>query len=736
MRSSLKFERDFSRKRKAELAMAKPHGSPALENFEELAKVLADNFKANSSLELPASQVIVVLGSSASDNTPLPEWSEELKGKILEEVRRIIDEGSFLEEICRVFSNDLGYHLYSREIDRAVLLKELRVEQISNVACQMLGDADKKVRKLISEQYSALGDHSSGPPPHLTYELLSHLIKHGFVNHVVTMNFDEMLDTALENELGSRGFKRFITGHEPLDVHETGMPKLFKVHGTVSSPESLRFSYTEVSVLTPAQARHLNALLEDASVADCSCLSLVSFGYSWQDPDLAHWVLAHLDRFRSIFIVRRKNEMPTIFERQLDKAKASKTTRSRFKVISLSDLCGTQGSVLPSSSFWWCLIDEAFARLDGEPLIPFSRHLLLGHLLEKADTLPTRVRLEILLHLLKSKGMINTFGASDSPRIRSYFAKLRGVNRGNVTVENFLARLNLDSLMQISPEPEARDTFFAQATSVEALVENVSRGFFNENKKEFIERPVLDNGTLTMKQVSTIDFVREEAGKIAEAPEVEISREVNFRLDFVFSHPRPILSFPQFASTIRKVLNLQWTHLLAIVESKRWLTYSWMREIFRNASSRRILMILPSLEGLRGWHVGRDLLEKEAGIDVGAEFLELRIPWWRHNRHLFLPVHCDGKGAHLGQGVYFIREHKSPAVAPVLLTEPRDQAKLLATFMNYSRRSRTRHEGFSEALSGLVDCLLARNGIDTAMLGMVQKAYAALSDPRELGERR
>jgi hypothetical protein len=362
--------------------------SLALSTFRALGKALAENFKANAVVETkPRSELILVLGSSASDIADLPLWSKELKERILDQVGQIFeDDNIFLEEICRVFSSDFGHYLWQRNSGdkmRKAILDDARIEQISSVACQMLGHADFRIRNLISESYRALGDTAAGPPPHLTYELLAHLVMHGFINHIVTMNFDEMLDTALENELGPRGFKRIISGHEPLDSSETRVPRLFKVHGTASSPESLRFTHTEVSVLTSAQAKHLNALLERASTAECGCLDLVSFGYSWQDSDLAHWVLAHLEQFRSIFIIRRGGRLPDIFNRQMKKLDHG--ARNWFRVLSTDALCGGQGKAVPSSLFWWALLDEVWKSLVGSPLIPFSRHLLLGTLLGPSE---------------------------------------------------------------------------------------------------------------------------------------------------------------------------------------------------------------------------------------------------------------------------------------------------------------------------------------------------------------
>lgn len=714
----------------------------AYSTFGDLAQTLADNFVTNSSLGgRPASQVIVVLGSSASasESTPLPSWTDDLKHEILDLVGGFFQPKEiFLEEICRVFGSQLGHYLWKRQNMYDAIVKELRVEQISNVACQMLGHADLLVRKLISNQYRALIDDEVGPPPNLTYELLAHFTKHGFINHIITMNFDEMLDTALENELGPGGFDRIITGHEPVGSHDRTTPRLFKVHGTASSPESLRFTYTEVAVLTSAQAKHLKALLEGISAEGCDCLNLISFGYSWQDPDLAHWVFAHWERFNKIYIVRRGAELPKIFADQLEaleKSAPGSTAADRFKVLSIAGLSGGNEKSVQSSTFWWALMEAVWDRLPGEALIPFARHLLLGNILAEParrsvhKPLPRRVRLEILLHLLKSKGMVNTFGAPASPRIRAYFARLRLALEGRVVVDDFLNDLGLGDRMERSREPQARDTFFAKAESVEDLIEDVTSDLARE-APAWIRQPHFQDEVLAERKVEPRAFIREQVEKIVAAPEIEISREVNDKLYWSFSSLEPVRSFPQFVYALREILGGRWTHLLAIVESRRWLDFSWTEDLVSSAQGKSILMILPSFEGLNGWKVGRAIRSEPSKVASAAKCIELEIPWWRHNRHLFLPVCLEDGRASLGPGLFFIREHKSPAVAPVYLQDPRDQAKLLATFLFYTLRSTTQsvHE-MTPVLCHLVGELIAKKGIHPDMLELVQKAYDAIGCP-------
>jgi hypothetical protein len=276
--------------------------------------------------------------------------------------------------------------------------------------------------------------------------------------------------------------------------------------------------------------------------------------------------------------------------------------------------------------------------------------------------------------------------------------------------------------MQMSLEPEARDTFFSTADSIDSMVEAISKELTSECPGT-VELPVFEEEILTVRGVNTREFVRKQASRIAKAPEIEISKEPNARLQWIFSHPLPILSFPQFAEKLRDILGTSWTHLLTIVESKRWLTYPWTGDIATFDGKRKILTILPSLEGLAGWRVGSDLRKSDSTFAGAA--IDLEIPWWKHNRHMFLPI--DAEAFELRPGVFFLRENKSPAVAPVFLKESRDQAKLLATFMWYSQRTPSADRGgLRRELSRVVDMLLEAGAIDPDMEDLVRRALEAM----------
>jgi hypothetical protein len=92
--------------------------------------------------------------------------------------------------------------------------------------------------------------------PILTYELLAHLLNHHFIDHIISLNFDLLLDESLRDELGNDGVDIIVSDRDippstPLvDVDEK--PKYLKPHGSILVPDSMRFTLTETSGISTA----------------------------------------------------------------------------------------------------------------------------------------------------------------------------------------------------------------------------------------------------------------------------------------------------------------------------------------------------------------------------------------------------------------------------------------------------------------------------------------------------
>jgi hypothetical protein len=154
---------------------------------------------------------------------------------------------------------------------------------------QTLGNS-RRVRAVISDLYQLRH------PTILAYELLAHLVKHRFVDAVVNMNFDELLDQSLDDELGVGEYERIVSDRDCVNAQSDVfapdyVPLHIKLHGTASEPESLRFT-RESYYDSPVGVGTLAARLFE--IPDCVVLNI---GFGMTSFDL-HRLLAIPDRLR------------------------------------------------------------------------------------------------------------------------------------------------------------------------------------------------------------------------------------------------------------------------------------------------------------------------------------------------------------------------------------------------------------------------------------------------------
>jgi len=152
---------------------------------------------------------------------------------------------------------------------------------------QTLGNS-RRVRAAISDLYRVRH------PSVLAYEMLAHLLKHRFLDAIISMNFDELLDQSLDDELGIGEYQRIVSDRDCVDVNSDVsapdyIPLYIKLHGTASEPESLRFT-RESYYDSPVQVGTVAARL--FQVPECVVLNI---GFGMASFDL-HRLLAIPDR--------------------------------------------------------------------------------------------------------------------------------------------------------------------------------------------------------------------------------------------------------------------------------------------------------------------------------------------------------------------------------------------------------------------------------------------------------
>lgn len=135
-------------------------------------------------------KVVIVVGAGASnDACKLPagaQGAQELRNAFKRKVK--IDEKLIDEEIHRI---TVEYRLDQGDFE-AVLLALSKFDQAAVL------DGLKTI-------------YNRKHYPSLTYEVLAHWLKHRFIDAIVNFNFDELLDQAINDEIGQGGYYRVIS---------------------------------------------------------------------------------------------------------------------------------------------------------------------------------------------------------------------------------------------------------------------------------------------------------------------------------------------------------------------------------------------------------------------------------------------------------------------------------------------------------------------------------------------
>ena len=162
----------------------------------ELAELLLERWRTQR-----APLVIIFIGAGASRSAGLPT-SEELKHQIY---RNLVDtKHGTSEPFAEVLDKEAEF-LFGEKACDGIL--KLSLFEFASVVSQFAYG-----RTVIHDELSSVLRRGSCRP--LAYELLAHLAKHGFLDHFVSLNFDELLDEALADEIPDR--IRFITSHDEL----------------------------------------------------------------------------------------------------------------------------------------------------------------------------------------------------------------------------------------------------------------------------------------------------------------------------------------------------------------------------------------------------------------------------------------------------------------------------------------------------------------------------------------
>jgi hypothetical protein len=725
--------------------VAESESRPHLPQLKRLAEAMRNRYCCRGG---DGTVVLFVLGAAASFRSHMPAW-HSIKDKLVTAAEGCFAPGVFVEEAWNQLGPYLGPPPPTNKKER--LLASAKTEQILGVACtsEVVRAA---VQRILLDNYRKSSTAGLGEAPQLGYELIAHFLRHGFIDHIVNFNFDEALDVALDNELGTNGYRRILSDSDVLaEEDDSAAPHYVKLHGTISIPSTLRFTKDHTQSLSPAM---LSTLDRVAFPRRARRLHLVTLGYSWNDPDFANWVVARTRLIERVTIIRG-NELkppPLLSARYAEHRKTideearlirrEVDPRDRRELEDFVDTLAiaplrihTQMETAIDDVLWavangiqsqlkdgWTEPDEVGVLKKVRPVdyVPIARHVILGYMfgntiqvrdrdgkpinweferpLNKHDA-NQRLRLELWLHLFKCKGMVTLSGIAETPRIQRYMeASAASTTRP------------LDNLGQFAPLQVRETLFHASKDAGEAFGKLAVDGFTFADEPVRVPQLDVATGKLTSPPTPERELIKGLVQEIWDADETEVTTTRDPRAHWLFSKPEWLTSYPALRGRTNELLLRQpWTHLFVIAESGEWLA-RWYRHHHQEVAltnGRQVLLIRVSDVGLDDWGAWPKIKTDNADEFRARGLLvhEMELPWWRHNRHLTLAATLTDGAVQFHQGIYFRRRLKTSRIRPVSLRPP-DCVELFLVFLAYAVRALPEEwENFPSSLLPFADFL-------------------------------
>lgn len=606
---------------------------------------------------------------------------------------------------------------------------------------QTLGNS-RRVQAAISDLYRVRH------PTILGYELLAHLLKHRFVDAIISMNFDELLDQSLDDELGVGEYERIVSDRDCVNVQSSVsapdyVPLYIKLHGTASEPESLRFtreSYYDSPVQVGTEAARL------FQVPECIVLNL-GFGMTSFDlhrllaiPDtLRLYNLSHdplnpkarkalqrerkrHNRDKPIFIESPENEekrkthkversregvgQPTSLRKDersdaSDRAMDSLLTQLNDRVDRLSSSGSfavalrsverhraVVGLLGPASKPGKRLIDlprSSNPRYSLDPLIRAARPQAVT-----AGYLLRRTVLELALAMARGRGLVSVASLAVDRCGHYYDAYRRCAGPDPKSWEDLYTLAGFEQNQEVPDVFEATEAIRRShpggVSAEQALYEKFLEGTTSEKNEDWHELPELDIGRLVERVLPQIvDSPSEDDFDLLHTELDELYQGTEYEI-----HSRDDRVCAKTFSTPKtlKTLSAMEAHSFELV-----------KQAATGGAASEVDIISETGDWLlkRKEDFGRRLADARS-IRLIVAFLcdvptlldafpGITIRYqqpWHHNRHMVILREKEEPRAAL----YFARHHRNPYVTPVLVRSPRDIEVLQTTFKNRWHNSR------------------------------------------------
>ncbi|MFY0631107.1 MAG: SIR2 family protein [Flavobacteriaceae bacterium] len=183
--------------------------------------------------------------------------------------------------------------------------KNIDFESFLNIIGQIL--SVKTVRKTMQDIYS----FSEGTT--LFYSIVAHLFKNRFIDVIINFNFDELLDRAIDDELGANGYKKILSDGDCSAINKISkggrlrQPLYIKPHGTASHKSTLRFTKDQYHELPNDMRSFLSNLISGKEEKELKNkprpVNLITVGFEMNSIEFNEILIKNLPKNSSFFDV-------------------------------------------------------------------------------------------------------------------------------------------------------------------------------------------------------------------------------------------------------------------------------------------------------------------------------------------------------------------------------------------------------------------------------------------------
>lgn len=664
-----------------------------LSSIDKQTLMVGNNWKKilnnKSKEELRTRTVAVIVGAGASTQANMPLGTTTIKN--LKNQFRINEEA--FEYVLRELESVYEYDRTTFETN-LLALNRFRPNRL-------LDD----IQKIYLHKYYPL----------FCYEILSHLLKHRFVDVIINFNFDEFLDQSIEDELGIGEYYKIISDGDcpehllykdptSTDNEKPDLPIYIKPHGTASHKSTLRFTRADYFRL-PTDIKNL---LKNLLIKPNIPLVLISIGFNMQSFEFNEiirkppakseifyinlcepFIKSPLENYKKNLIEvseqKGKNDLDAVIKKLWEST--SNTFTKNYKPRSID-----RHNILKS-------VFKKYENFDQDPSP--KKHFNINYFLN-------RTIIEFLIYAAKSKGLINLSHAATS-RCGTYYDLYQRKMGNSTKTKSFIEILdNFDfseteygfELFQLkdtsgSEKSDAQTNLIVGPKHFEAWIKHIMPLIHEISRKV---SPKTEMDAETKKELFTSFY------NLYGPEETEIRVSKNNLYNKIFVSPVPLQTKTSLKYKTLSLFKENWNQLLIVAETGQWLLMD--SEIVRLVELRN--QELQKSGGQAGLYliVADKSFETRLKNEFSfCDFHYSNLNWWEHNRHFTIaldagrPLSC----------IYFSRRLRSQNVTPLYLGS-KDAQKVLGIFCMYLEKTKNNNVRIVD-YSKINDAKLYINGL-------------------------